>query len=312
MSRDLPPMEATEAFVAAARAGSFREGASQIGLSPSAFSRRIQLLEAFVGQPLFDRSVARLALTEAGERYLAEIEPALERLGEATRMLRQSGPRRRIGLAVSESFAVTWLMPRLSDLQREQDIEVELHMTRDPAVLRSGAAHLGVWGAVSPAEGFACEPLLEADFEAVPVAAPAMADGRTPPASLSELSSHRLLAARTPPDSWSRWMAALGHAPASPPAVQRFERVYLAYEAAANGIGVALATPLVSERYFENASIVPCMPARAGIGAGYQVVYGDPDYVRRPVIRALVDWLERQAEDSRARFDDWCASARAA
>src|SRR3546814_13025924 len=54
--RQMPPLEAAEAFLAAANARSFRAGASSLALSPSAFSRRIQQLERFLGVELFHRT----------------------------------------------------------------------------------------------------------------------------------------------------------------------------------------------------------------------------------------------------------------
>src|ERR1700679_1390036 len=48
MGRDIPPWPALEAFVVAARCGSFRQAAEQLGLSAPAFTRRIQTLEHHV------------------------------------------------------------------------------------------------------------------------------------------------------------------------------------------------------------------------------------------------------------------------
>jgi hypothetical protein len=56
MGRRLPPLPAIEAFLFAARLSSFRAAAQQLALSPSAFSRRLQTLEAFTGVALFERS----------------------------------------------------------------------------------------------------------------------------------------------------------------------------------------------------------------------------------------------------------------
>ncbi len=67
MLRQVPPLAALEAFFAATQAPSFRAAAETLALSPSAFSRRIQLLEQFVGLALFDRTSAGTPLTAAGE-----------------------------------------------------------------------------------------------------------------------------------------------------------------------------------------------------------------------------------------------------
>ena len=56
MLRKAPPLESIEVFVAAAKAGSFRAVARDLALSPSAVSRRIAGLEAFLGRALYDRT----------------------------------------------------------------------------------------------------------------------------------------------------------------------------------------------------------------------------------------------------------------
>src|SRR3546814_1634358 len=77
MLRQMPPLEAAEAFLAAANARSFRAGASSLALSPSAFSRRIQQLERFLGVELFHRTNSQSQLSVAGRAYLAEVGPAI-------------------------------------------------------------------------------------------------------------------------------------------------------------------------------------------------------------------------------------------
>jgi LysR family glycine cleavage system transcriptional activator len=48
--RRLPPLRALEAFVRTVRLGSARSAAGELGLSPSALSRRIASLEEFTGR----------------------------------------------------------------------------------------------------------------------------------------------------------------------------------------------------------------------------------------------------------------------
>ncbi|HZF45135.1 MAG TPA: LysR family transcriptional regulator, partial [Sphingomonadaceae bacterium] len=49
-TRRLPPLRALEAFVRIVRMGSARAAANELGLSPSALSRRVTSLEEFVGK----------------------------------------------------------------------------------------------------------------------------------------------------------------------------------------------------------------------------------------------------------------------
>lgn len=68
------------AFTAVARCGSFTRAAGQLDLPKSSVSNAVARLERDLGQRLIERSTRRLALTEQGERLLAQIAPLFERL----------------------------------------------------------------------------------------------------------------------------------------------------------------------------------------------------------------------------------------
>ncbi len=63
-------------FLAVARFRSFRQAARELGVTPGAVSQAIQGLESRLRQPLFHRTTRSVALTEAGERLLASVQPA--------------------------------------------------------------------------------------------------------------------------------------------------------------------------------------------------------------------------------------------
>ena len=135
MKRLIPPLEALEAFLAAARERNFRTAADSLALSPSAFSRRIQMLEAFLGKPLFDRSGPFPVLTAAGKSYRREVEAAITSIGNATQRFHAS-PQDRLRLMCPQSFAINWLMPRLPAFMAENPgIDLQLVIGRDVAML---------------------------------------------------------------------------------------------------------------------------------------------------------------------------------
>lgn len=303
MLRQAPPLEAAEAFLLAARARSFRAAAASIALSPSAFSRRIQALESFVGVALFDRSGPVPRLTEAGSRYLAEIGPALEIVRHATNRLRDEAHGRRLRIAASHSLAAEWLMPRLSGLLRDHGIEVDIVVSRDLRTLQSGAADLAIWGGYDPGSAAIREQILALD--AVLVSAPRLADGRTPPRDLATLGEYRVLAISAPGNLWHKWLAAAGHIGAAPTMVETFESNQLMYEAAANGFGVTLAVPLITERFLQDGRLAACTMARASTELDYSLFYINPGIRQRPVVRKFVDWLRAEALESRQGFDRW-------
>jgi DNA-binding transcriptional LysR family regulator len=67
-----------QAFAAVARLRSFRQAASELGVSPSALSHALRGLETRLGVRLLNRTTRSVAPTEAGERLLSRLSPALQ------------------------------------------------------------------------------------------------------------------------------------------------------------------------------------------------------------------------------------------
>lgn len=304
MLRKVPPLGATEAFLLAARAESFRVAADEMALSPSAFSRRIQQLEAFVGLALFDRSQPGMRLTEAGARYLAEVEPALETIRRVTADLREPKSPLQLRVGLSHSLAVIWLMRRLAGLYQESGIQVELVITRNLQALKSGAVDMAIWAGTEVGSDTPFDKVI--DLDGVPVSAAVLADGRAAPRNLEELVQHKILSVRSPPDFLRGWFVAAGYQ--GPPPHQPgtgFETSHMLYEAAASGLGVALAVPLLTERCLDDPRLHACADARHPLGLAYSLYYSSPEMAKRPYVRTFADWLWREADDSRQAFDHW-------
>jgi LysR family glycine cleavage system transcriptional activator len=76
--RKLPPLASLRAFEAAGRHLSFKDAAAELGVTPTAISHQIRLLEEICGRPLFQRRPRPLALTGAGERLFPVLRNGLE------------------------------------------------------------------------------------------------------------------------------------------------------------------------------------------------------------------------------------------
>ena len=301
MLRQVPPLAALEAFLAATQAHSFRAAADSLALSPSAFSRRIQQLEEFVGTALFDRNAPGTPLTAAGDTYAAEIAPALSAIQQATMAMRAPNDARRVRVATSHSFAAEWLIPRLPGLADVHGIDVALTISRDPALLRSGAVEIAIRGeALEPAEE--CEILTPVDV--VAVSARGLANGRAAPRSAEALGAMRLLGVSGQSFLWDAFLRHAGVA-RSAPDVAEYATNQLSYEAAVSGLGVTLAAPLVSDRFLSDGRLVACLPLRAPTGWGYVLRCGAR---RTPASRDFVAWLKLEVERSMASFDRWHAA----
>ena len=71
------------AFVAVAEQRSFAKAAAQLGIAPSTLSQTIRTLEERLGVRLLNRTTRSVAPTEAGERLMAQLQPAFEGVSRA-------------------------------------------------------------------------------------------------------------------------------------------------------------------------------------------------------------------------------------
>ena len=129
----LPPLKALPVFETVARLNSFSKAALELNVTQSAISHTIKSLEDYLGETLFIRQGRSLTLTAEGQSYLDNISASLLQIERATNQIKgqQSS---RFRLAVYSSFAVYWLIPRLTDFQRQNpqiDLSIEM-MTLDP------------------------------------------------------------------------------------------------------------------------------------------------------------------------------------
>src|SRR5215471_10269095 len=81
--RRLPPLKALRAFEAAARHLSFKAAAEELGLTPTAVSHQIRLLETVAGGALFRRRPRPLTLTAAGEVLFPAVQSGFDAMAEA-------------------------------------------------------------------------------------------------------------------------------------------------------------------------------------------------------------------------------------
>src|SRR4051812_39473128 len=114
--RLLPPTSTLASFVAAARHDNFSRAGEEIGLTQSAISRQIALLEDMLQLRLFRRSGRRVKLSAEGRLYLDAIKPALERIQSATAAALARRTTRELNIATLPSFGMRWLAPRLPRL----------------------------------------------------------------------------------------------------------------------------------------------------------------------------------------------------
>lgn len=114
----LPPILWLQAFEAAARTLSFTQAGLELGVTQSAISQRIRLLEDRLGQKLFVRHPRSLTLTPAGQAWLPSVQEAFARLAEGTAEVFGPRPEASVTLRATPIMQQTWLAPHLLDFHR--------------------------------------------------------------------------------------------------------------------------------------------------------------------------------------------------
>lgn len=124
-----PGLFELQAVSAIAARRSFRAAAAELNLSPSALSHLIAALEKRLGVRLFQRTTRSVSLTEAGERFLSRVRPALAELSAAMESVNEfrDTPTGTLRLTASESSARQVFTPIVLEfMKRHPDMKVEL------------------------------------------------------------------------------------------------------------------------------------------------------------------------------------------
>jgi LysR family glycine cleavage system transcriptional activator len=259
----IPPLRALAAFEAAARSLSFQKAAAELNVTPPAISQQIKVLEEYFGTALFRRLNRRMLLTEAGEIYYASISSAFSVITEATERVQRHLSPQILMIRSSPSFAAKWLLRRLPEFTASHPgIEVRLDASNEKTDFAREAVDLEIRAGNGGWPGLHVEPLFRESI--VPLATPGLieAHGLRRPADL--LTGVPLIHSVKCPVGWEMWFAA-NELPVSASAQgYRFDRSFMAIEAAADGIGVALDSETLAEAELRSGRLVVPFRGRAG------------------------------------------------
>ena len=289
MPRSLPPLNALRAFEAAARLGSFKAAAGELGVTHGAISQHVRLLEDWLRAPLFERHNRRVVLTPAARAYLSEIGPALDRVASATtRYGHDDGAVLRVNAPAT--FALRWLVPRLARFQDQHPgVKVRLETSNEAVEALRDSYDIVIRGGPDAFYGYSVRPFLSE--ERLPVCSPALLD-RLPLRTSGDLRRHTLLHTLSLPRLWDDWLAKAGAADLEPDAVLILDHFYLTLQAALDGIGVAMGpTALVSDDLAHDRLVAPFpgpfLPARS-----YCTYVSETK--KDALAAAFRSWLERE------------------
>lgn len=238
-TRRLPPLRSLEAFIRTVRLGSARAAAEEIGLSPSALSRRIGNLEDFVGKKLFTRARQTMQLTIEGQAFYEAVNPHLESLARAIESQSDNISVLRLHLGVLPLFGSQRLFPRLGELRKRHpllhididtgpQLEDRVGDTLDAAIILSRGPDSGLHA-------------VRLDHNMVhAICNNELARKLGDELDVAMLERQTFLIHTELPASFEAWKGALGIRDLEPAAIDHYDSGQLMLEAAKQGLGIAI------------------------------------------------------------------------
>lgn len=292
MDRARLPLNALRAFEAAARHLSFTRAAIELCVTQTAISHQVKLLEQRLGVELFRRLPRGLMITEDGLALLPTLQDSFDRMADMLQRFEDGHVRDVLTLGSVGTFAVGWLLPRLSAFQeRYPFIEVRLSTNNNRVDIAAEGLDYAIRFGNGAWHDTEAEELFEAPHSALCV--PAIASQLSAPQDVAArplLRSYRM-------DEWPEWFEAAG---VTPPKIKGivFDSSVLMIEAALQGAGIALAPPLMFSRQLSSGALEQPFPVYVSKGCYWLTRLKSRTVT--PAMATFSQWLQEEAAQMRA------------
>lgn len=249
----LPPLDTLRAFEAAARLGSFSAAAEILNLTHGAISRQVAKLERWLGLKLFLREARGVSLTPDGDRLYVRTREAFALIADYSDRWVEPRGSAVVRLSALPSVSSRWLMPQLAALEAgDPQLRILFTIDHRQVDMEEEGIDLALRCGRGSVPGRVSVQLFEE--HCYPVAAPALAR------DIGSGDPERLLRYPLIHDSsatgWRAWFAEQGLDYRPRPQDRRFEDYNLVLDAAACGLGIALARPPLAQRDVEAGRLV--------------------------------------------------------
>ena len=267
------PLTAVRAFCAAAEHLSFKDAALSMHITPGAISQQVKQLEEWFGVKLFERKVRGVTLTDAGTQFFVASQKALRQLHQAALAIRPE--EKVIRLTTVPSLAARWMVPRLAAFSKlHPQIEVSIDASVEVADLENGPFDLAIRALGEfPSNLHAIKlfdevwwPVCSPDYKKAHVKYGVI----QPEARLL----HEINISRSK-EMWLEWQR-VHEAPSSGARERKgayFSHEMLAYQAAIQGQGIALANRPLIEGEIASKALVLALNKPLKLGRAYYLMW---------------------------------------
>ena len=293
MARRLPPLNSLKAFEAAARNLSFTKAAEELFVTQAAISHQIKLLEEHLSIKLFMRRNRSLLLTEEGQSYYLDIKDIFANLYEATEKLLTRGAKGSISIALTPSFAIQWLIPRLSEFSNlHPDIDVKIKAVDFEENSLTDDVDVAIYYGLGHWQGVQADKLHTEFF--IPVCSPLLLAGEHPIKSAEDLIHHTLLHDMSR-NNWNEWIKQAKVKDVNVNQGPIFSHSSMVLQAVIHGQGVALGHNILAKPEIESGRLVTPFNQVLLSKNAYYLVCREAQ-VDSPKITTFREWLLSQVK----------------
>jgi DNA-binding transcriptional LysR family regulator len=298
MAPELLP--AISAFARVAHHASFTRAAREMGVSPSALSQTVRMLESRLGVRLLDRTTRKVGVTEIGRRFLEDAQAGLTALAQAVASVDESrdAPAGLLRINLPRAVADVLVMPHLADFMAAYPaVTVELHCDNLFADLVANGFDAGFRLGESLANDVVAVPIGE-PLRIVTFASPDYLQRHGEPKTPADLLAHRCTCIRLDHDrSVMRWDFAengrLIEVEVTPSMISNDGELLV--EGARQGVGIGCHFELLIRADFERGRLVPVLKDYWPTFGALHLYYPSRVHVPRK-LRVFIDFFrERHA-----------------
>lgn len=223
-------------------------------MTQAAVSHQIKSLEDFLGLKLFRRRNRSLLLTEEGQSYFLDIKEIFSQLTEATRKLQARSAKGALTVSLPPSFAIQWLVPRLSSFNSAYPgIDVRIQAVDRQEDKLADDVDVAIFYGRGNWPGLRVEKLY-AEY-LLPVCSPLLLTGEKPLKTPEDLAKHTLLHDASRRD-WQAYTRQLGLNHINVQQGPIFSHSAMVLQAAIHGQGIALANNVMAQSEIEAGRLV--------------------------------------------------------
>lgn len=266
------------AFLAVAEECNFTRAAARLGTSQSSLSHTVRRLEARLGVRLLTRTTRNVSVTEAGQKLVDTLKPALESIDDqlASLSVLREKPAGTIRITTSDHAARTILWPALKRLLPDYpDVHVELSIDSTLTDIVSDRFDAGVRLGEAIAKDMVAVRI-GPDLRMAAVASPAYFARNPPPLTPDDLARHQCINLRflTTGGLYAWELEKDGREIRARVEGQlTFNNADMIVQAALAGFGIAFLTEDHMQPYLANGQLIRVLEEWCPPFAGYHLYY---------------------------------------